>query len=77
MNNVNVKLCDFPHNIRGFVVRKCEDDIYYTVMLNSRLSFEQQQRTYLHELEHIMCDDFNSGMDVNLIERIRHGSEGI
>lgn len=77
MTNVNVRYCDFPYNIRGFVVRKCEDDVYYTVMLNSRLSFEQQQKTYLHELEHIVQDDFSSCMSVDQIERIRHGSEGV
>ena len=68
-------ICDYeelPYKIRGFVRETCEPDgDYYTIILNSRLSFEQQQKTYLHEMEHIKNDDFRKE-SVDEIEKIRH-----
>ena len=73
-NNIAVRYCDLPCTVRGFVVRQCEDDEFYTIILNSRLTHEQQQSTYLHELQHITLDDFRSCLSVDQIERLRHGS---
>lgn len=74
MSNIIVRYCDLPYTIKGFVVRQFDNDEFFTVILNSRLSFEQLQRTYLHELKHITLGDFDSNMGVDQIERIRHGS---
>ena len=68
-------ICDYeelPCKVKGLVRETCEPDgDYYTIVLNSRLSFEQQQKTYLHEVEHIENDDFRKE-NVNEIEKIRH-----
>lgn len=75
MNNIFVRCCDLPHSVRGFVVRQIEasGDLCYTILLNARLSYEQQQATYIHEVEHIKQGDFDSDMTVDQIEAMRHG----
>ncbi len=35
------------------------EDGSYSIFLNSRLSREQQITEYMHELRHILSDDFN------------------
>lgn len=63
---VNVRLLQLPVSIRGFV-RENEDGTY-TIVLNSRLSYEQNLKTYEHELSHITNNDFRKH-DVNEAER--------
>lgn len=70
MENVNVYYFDLPSTIKAFVVRY-ED--YYTIILNSRNSFEQNQLSYWHEMAHIMHGDFSRCVDVNVLESVRHG----
>lgn len=70
MENVNVYYCDMPHTVRAFVV--CCDG-YYSIILNARNSYEQNQISYLHEMSHIMRGDFSRCVDVNVLERVRHG----
>lgn len=73
--SVNVQYADLPCTIRGFTVREYSDDEYYTIVLNSRLSYDVNISSYLHEMEHIIYDDFElikQGVDVNCIESIRH-----
>ena len=72
MNNIAVRYCDLPCTVRGFVVRQCEDDEFYTIILNSRLTHEQLKNTYLHELQHIVLGDFDSALSVSQIELLRH-----
>jgi hypothetical protein len=60
---------DLPPKIRGFVVRRNGED---TIVLNSRLSREQNMKTYLHEKKHIERGDFENGGDVDQIERDAH-----
>lgn len=73
MDNISVKLEDLPCSVRGFVVR-CfdENEIHYTVILNAKLSDEQQRRTYEHEVEHIRRSDFDSNLSADYIESMRH-----
>lgn len=66
---MNVKVVPLPHDVKGFVAESCGE---YTVLLNSRCSFEQNQKTYLHELKHIESGDFQEAA-VNEIELLRHG----
>lgn len=63
---VNVRLLQLPVTIRGFV--KENEDGTYTIVLNSRLSYEQNLKTYKHELSHIANNDFQKH-DVNEAER--------
>ena len=53
MNNVNppVILQDLPTHIKGFTC--LGSDYNPIIVINSRLSFEQQQTIYIHEYMHI------------------------
>ena len=56
--DVRVILIDLPTTIRGFVY---EDSTYCPVIvLNARMPYEIQQRTYRHELEHINHGDLHN-----------------
>lgn len=72
MDKVLVRLVDMPCSVRGCVVRHFDDDVYYTVMLNSRLSADMQEKAYLHEIEHIEANDFSCDLPADRIETIRH-----
>lgn len=70
---INVCLLQLPVSIKGFV-RQNEDGTY-TIVLNSRLSYEQNVKTYKHELSHILNSDFDT-YDINQAEwRARNGEE--
>ena len=51
MREVNVILQDLPTSVRGFVYTN--EDGEPTIVINSRLSREQNLRTYCHEQNHI------------------------
>ena len=51
-----VYLPGIPPKIKGFVM---EEDGYYTVVLNPALSADTNRKTKLHEIKHILRDDFN------------------
>jgi hypothetical protein len=51
-----VRLIDLPTSVRGLTVLDNEGN--YNVYLNSRLSYEMQENTYIHETAHIKNDDF-------------------
>lgn len=51
-----VYFMDLPCRIKGYV-SKNEDDTH-TIILNSKLSIEQNMKTFLHELSHIENNDF-------------------
>ena len=68
-----IGLEELPCRIGGFVRETCEPDgDYYTIILNSRLSYERQCDAYTHEMEHILNDDFYSERSVAAIEKERH-----
>lgn len=73
LDNYHTIFMNLPYKIRGFVVHNSSED-FYTIVLNSRLSYAQNLKTYWHELEHITNDDFNSLLDVNILEKIAHAS---
>lgn len=49
---IPVILKDLPTNIRGLVM--LGSDYEPIIVINSRLSYEQQQITFRHELNHIL-----------------------
>lgn len=53
---VNVQFLDLPVRVKA-VSTKNEDNSY-TVILNSKLSYEQQLESYKHEIFHIENNDF-------------------
>ena len=49
--DIPVVLKDLPSHVRGFTC--LGSDYNPIIIINSRLSAEQQRKTYKHELEHI------------------------
>lgn len=47
-------------------------DGYITIIINTQLSWIEQQRAYLHELAHIRENDLFSELSASEIEKIRH-----
>ena len=54
--DVYVHLLDNPYGVKGSV--NANRDGSYTILINPRLSWEEQRKTYLHELNHIENSDF-------------------
>lgn len=69
MDNIAVHYRDMPYTIRALVV---SSDGYFTIILNSRNSYEQNRISYIHELRHIMRGDFSRSVDVSMLEAVRH-----
>lgn len=68
--NIQTVLLDLPTTVKGF--SKSNSDMTYTIVINARLTREQQEETYRHELEHITKDDFYSCDNADNIECERH-----
>ena len=62
-----VKLVDFPTCSCGGVILLNEDGTY-TILLNSRLSHEQNADSLIHELNHIKNGDFYRSIPIKQIE---------
>ena len=69
MNNFNVKFLDLPTTIGGFVK---ETDDYYTIVLNSRMTFERNKETYKDETDHINNLDLDKNCTADQIEAEAH-----
>ena len=70
LEDVFVKLIDLPFTIRSYVV--LNKDQSYTIVLNSKLSYEQNLISYQHEIDHIRNGDYEKKCSVDLIEIIAH-----
>ena len=53
-----IRLADLPTSVRGFVYHDDDGETY--IVLNSRLSHEQNLSTYVHELKHIRRGDLDN-----------------
>ena len=73
MNDYRVILQDLPTTIRSYCVES--PDGFHTIVLNARMSREQNRRGYDHEIAHIMHDDFSALESVDAIECRAHGGE--
>lgn len=69
MDNIRTILADLPYSIKGYTIYK---DDYYTIVLNSKLSYEQNRESYEHEVDHINKKDFTSILPVGMIEVQAH-----
>ena len=67
---ITTELVNLPTSVKGF--SKSNSDMTYTIVLNARLTREQQEETYRHELEHITKDDFCSCDSADMVEKERH-----
>lgn len=61
-----VRLLSLPPSTRGVTVP--DQDGNYNIYINQNLTYEMQLTTYLHELEHIKNNDFQSDKPVAQIE---------
>ncbi len=71
MDNVNTIYACMPPRIHSYVISN--DDMSYTIVLNSNLSYEQNLLSYTHELEHIHNGDYDKKCSVDIIELSAHG----
>lgn len=71
MDNFIVIYDNLPYKVRGFTLYHAGDD-YYTIILNSRMSYNCNQKTFLHELKHILKSDFIKCKNVQEIETNAH-----
>ena len=58
MNDYLIRYIALPYTIKGVTVM--DNDGYYNIYINSRLSWEDQKKAVRHELEHIQRDDFDN-----------------
>lgn len=56
-DQIPVVLMDLPTHIRGFVC--LGSDFSPTIIINSRMTFEQQRKTWIHEMNHIANGDMD------------------
>lgn len=68
--DINTIYADMPASIRSYVISNA--DLSYTIVLNSRLSYEQNLASYSHELSHIANRDYDRKCDVGILEMGSH-----
>ena len=68
--DVNVVVMDFKTS-KGREMVSLNEDGSYTILINSRLSYEGQLKAYQHAMEHIESNDFEKN-DVQKIEFDAH-----
>lgn len=73
MNDIIVKLLDLPGTVHSFVISNADQT--YTIVLNSKLNYEQNMISYEHELKHILNGDYEKKCSVDLIEINAHDME--
>jgi hypothetical protein len=66
---IRTVLFDLPCDTWGFSAVDDECDIQ-TVVLNARFTYEDNVKTYEHEIRHE--EDFDNIKNVNKLEKIRH-----
>ena len=55
-SDFNVIFQSMPIGLHGYVVKDHDD--FFTIVLNSKYTYEDALKTYQHEIEHIMHNDF-------------------
>lgn len=68
--DVRIIIENMPYGTKGFVHKTAEGS--YIIYLNAKYGDSQNMRTYLHELEHIIYDDFCNDLEINELENKRH-----
>ena len=64
-------LCNLPCDVRGFVMED-KETLEPVCVLNARLTHEANQKTFLHEAEHISQNDLDREDSADVIEEKRH-----
>ena len=68
---INVILLEDSCGVPGSVCHNKDDS--YSIFINANLCYEKQQEVFMHELRHILGDDFGKD-NVQQIEFNNHGS---
>lgn len=66
MDDYITRLVSLPTTIRGFVT--IDTDGNPNIYINARLTEEERQRAYLHEVQHIVRGDLDNDLPLRLIE---------
>ena len=69
MIDTRVVYKDLPTTIGGCVK---ETDGFYTIILNSRMTFERNQESYLDEIDHIITGALDQDRPADQIETESH-----
>ena len=69
MDEYRVRLVDLPPKVGGMV--SMDDEGFYNVYINSRLTWERQRKALRHELEHIADDDLRNTRPIEAVENKR------
>ncbi len=67
MDNIFLRYISLPHTVKGLTVQDEAGD--YNVYINTRLTYEANQQTLQHEVQHIANNDFNKLSHVRKIEK--------
>ena len=71
--NIRFEVMNLPCSIPAYVAEKTDSDgDYYTIFINDNCSKERIEKAIKHELSHINNNDFNSELNANVIEILRH-----
>jgi len=70
IGDVRTILLDLPCRVKGFTFK--DRDETHVIVLNSRLSYEQNRATYEHELLHVNNGDLYRDCDVCEVETEYH-----
>lgn len=70
LDGINIYFLDMPCKIGATII--LDEDSNYTIYVNSKLSFEKQRQSLLHELKHINNNDLFSNLSANDIEKLTH-----
>jgi hypothetical protein len=62
-----VRLVDLPSRVGGLVAM--DEEGFYNIYLNSRLTRERQRKALRHELKHIADDDMYNERPIEIVER--------
>ena len=57
LENIFVHYLNMPTSVKSNVTHN--EDGSYSIFINARLSQNQQINAYMHEIDHILKDDFN------------------
>lgn len=68
--NIFTHYVDMPTTIRSFAVYN--EDMSFTIIINSKIGKHQQLLAYQHEINHIRNGDFNKGGLIDVIESNAH-----
>lgn len=70
-DNYKTIYLNLPYKVNGFIMYDSADD-YYTIVLNSRSTYKQNKRTFEHEIQHIINNDFAHNRNVGILEASLH-----